>query len=61
MEYANIFYGYKYISVWSAPELLKNPKKFSEIQKEADIYSFGMVIWELWHQAVPFDEEIEKA
>ena len=49
MEYGNIFYGYKYTSVWSAPEALKSPKKLQALQKEADVYSFGMVMWELWH------------
>ena len=27
MEYGNLFYNYKFTSVWSSPEALKSPKK----------------------------------
>ena len=23
-----------------------------------DVYSFGMVMWELWHETVPFDNDL---
>ena len=26
-----------------------------------DIYSYGMIIWEIWHQSVPFDGDIVTA
>lgn len=26
-----------------------------------DIYSYGMIIWEIWHQSVPFDGDIGTA
>jgi hypothetical protein len=26
-----------------------------------DIYSYGMIIWEIWHQSVPFDGDIAAA
>ena len=26
-----------------------------------DVYSFGMVLWELWHQSIPFDNDIKQA
>lgn len=26
-----------------------------------DVYSFGIIIWELWHQAVPFNNDIQTA
>lgn len=26
-----------------------------------DIYSFGVIIWELWHESIPFDNDIKSA
>ena len=26
-----------------------------------DTYSFGMIIWELWHMSIPFDNDIKLA
>jgi hypothetical protein len=26
-----------------------------------DTYSFGMIIWELWHMSIPFDNDIKSA
>ena len=26
-----------------------------------DIYSFGMVMWEIWHEHTPFDGDIDMA
>jgi hypothetical protein len=31
MEYGNIFYNYRIATVWSAPEVLKTPKKIPEL------------------------------
>ena len=59
MEYGNIFYNYRISSVWSAPEALKTHKKILPLTSEMDVYSLGMIIWELWHQAIPFDNSIE--
>lgn len=61
MAYGNMLYNYKFTSVWSSPEALKNPKKIQELDEKMDIYSLGMILWELWHQAVPFDGELEQA
>lgn len=61
MEYGNIFYNYRIASVWSAPEVLKMNKKILPITTEMDIYSLGMIIWELWHQSIPFDNSIVQA
>jgi len=61
MEYGSLFYSYRYTSVWSAPEALKNPKKIQDINKKMDVYSFGMILWEIWHESIPFDGEIDEA
>jgi len=37
---------------WIAPEIFSDKKYYSE---KADIYSFGMVCWELLTRKVPFD------
>jgi serine/threonine protein kinase len=59
-KYASTFYSYKNQSVWSAPELLKAGTKRQNVEPtpEADIYSFGMLMWELWHETVPFDNDV---
>ena len=61
MEYGSLFYNYRYTSVWSAPEALRNPKKIKDINKKMDVYSFGMILWEIWHESIPFDGEINEA
>lgn len=35
-------------------------RKVDEPTIEADIYSFGMILWELWHEHVPFDGELRE-
>lgn len=54
-RFANIFYSYKPASVWSSPEVLHSPKKLLEPLPCMDIYSFGMIMWELFHEKIPFD------
>lgn len=61
MEYCNIFLSYRMTSVWSAPEALQQPKRIAEMSWQLDVYSFGMILWELWHQAIPFDNDISQA
>ena len=58
MEYAYMVYNYRITSVWSSPESLEHLKKIHEMTPQMDCYSFGMILWELWHQAVPFDNDI---
>lgn len=52
---------YRLATVWSAPEVLVNLKKFPELTQQLDTYSFGMILWELWHEAVPFDNQVSQA
>ena len=50
MQYANLFYDYRLASVSSAPEVLKQPKKISQdLMPAMDVYSFGFILWEIWH------------
>lgn len=28
---------------------------------ELDVYSFGLIVWELWHEHVPFDDDLIEA
>jgi len=58
-KYANMFYSYRNVSVWSAPEVLKQPKKLLEPTKAMDVYSFGLIMWELYHESVPFDNDLK--
>ena len=61
MEYSNMFFNYRITSVWSPPEALKQLKKIPELSQNMDTYSFGMILWDLWHCQVPFDNEISQA
>jgi len=38
--------------IWLAPEIISN-QKYTE---KADVYSFGIIIWELLARKVPFAE-----
>jgi hypothetical protein len=59
IKYAATFYSYKNINVWAAPEILKSGKKIADNSTiEIDVFSFGMILWELWHEHVPFDNDI---
>lgn len=56
-----MFFSYRVASVWSAPEILQSPKKLPKLTKQMDVYSYGMIIWEIWHQNIPFDGDIVTA
>ncbi len=56
-----MFFDYRISIVWSSPEALKTPKKMQPLIEEMDTYSFGLILWELWHQAIPFDNDVQMA
>eukprot|EP00347_Sterkiella_histriomuscorum_P021348 403334300 len=58
-KYANTFYDYRSASVWSPPECLKNMKKMDDPTPEMDTYSYGMLLWEIWHELIPFDNDLK--
>ena len=60
-RYANMFYSYKSVSISSAPECLRNPKKRADPTPAMDSYSFAMIMWELLHDQQPFDGSLEAA
>lgn len=57
-KFANTFEDYRNASVWSSPECLKNLRKIADPTPEMDVYSFGMIMWELWHETIPFDGDL---
>ena len=63
MQYANMFYKYKFSTAWSAPEVLsqKSMPTVSDLTPQMDVYSFGILLWEIWHCQVPFDEDYKMA
>ena len=63
-EFANLFNKYK--NNYSSSEVLKNgefyktPEKIDENLKKIDIYSYGMIFWELVTGTVPFDVKLSE-
>lgn len=60
-RYANMFYNYRSLSVNSAPECLKQKKKRLDPTWQMDVYSFGMLMWEVLYEKVPFDSDLKEA
>ena len=56
-----MFYQYKTVSVWSPPECLKNKRQMRDPTEEIDVYSFGLLMWEIWHEKLPFEGDIKEA
>ena len=57
-KYANMFYSYRCANVWSAPECLRQVKKRPDPTTQMDVYSFGMLMWELLFDKVPFNGDL---
>ena len=60
-RYANMFYSYRSVSVFSAPECLKQLKKRSDPTPQMDAYSFGMLMWEVLYERLPFEGDVRSA
>ena len=60
-KYANMFYNYRVASVWSPPEQLAQKKCMLDPSKPMDAYSFGLLLWEVWHEKMPFDGDLSEA
>ena len=60
-KYANMFYNYRSVSVWSPPESLKQSKKRLDPTWQMDVYSFGMLMWEVLYEKVPFEGQLNMA
>lgn len=56
-----MFYTYRCAGVSSAPECLNQVKKRLEPTWQMDVYSFGMLMWELLFEKVPFEGDIDMA
>ena len=56
IKHSRIFCGYKTKTVWTAPECLQ-AKSHPDLNPQVDIYSFGMILWEILHDTVPFDND----
>jgi hypothetical protein len=54
--------GYRSASAWSCPDILRNgSKQMLEPTVKQDVYSFGMVLWEIFHNSMPFDGNLKLA
>lgn len=58
-KYANVFCSYRNVNVWSSPEVLRQPKKLQEPTFSMDVYSFGVIMWEIFHACVPFNGDLK--
>ena len=64
-ELANLFNKYTNKNGYSAPEILitngkffKIPENIDDNLKKIDIYSYGMILWEILSNTVPFDVKL---
>lgn len=60
-RYENLFGDYRNANCWSPPECLKQVKKVLDPCVEMDVFSIGMLMWELVHEKVPYDQDFKAA
>ena len=60
-KHAAIFNGYDYRSVFSCPEILESGLGQEGAIEAHDIYSYGVILWEIWSEMVPFNDSIATA
>ena len=60
-KHARIFSGYNYKSVFSCPEILEDALDHSDPNEMFDVYSFGIIVWEIYSGLVPFNDDYETA
>ena len=56
-KYIGIKNNYSYKSAWSSPEMLKDPRLTpGNLHCSCDVYSFGMICWEVFTENEPFSQ-----
>jgi serine/threonine protein kinase len=55
-----LFNNYSVNSVWSSPEVLFQ-QKIQDFNKAMDVYSFSILFWEILHEQIPFDNDLNLA
>jgi hypothetical protein len=56
-KYIGIKNSYHYKSAWSSPEILKDPRSTPQnIAPMSDVYSFGIICWEVFTENEPFPQ-----
>ncbi|CAG9325231.1 unnamed protein product [Blepharisma stoltei] len=55
-KYAGAVLGYENKNAWSSPQIFREPyKTIIKAQSTDDVYSFGVIIWEIMTQQIPHD------
>lgn len=54
-RYCRIFHSYRMFNQWSSPEICAGDLNKESYDSSVDVYSFGMILWELETHSIPFD------